>query len=210
MSRLSFGAHHPWFRASATTWVLLVSLLTVVNSAAVLHLAQSSAPTDPPARSEALSRQVDALAERLRTVESQRPPPPVDHTDELIVLRQRLDTVEQALPGSAVQADAPALYARMDRLESKIGRLNRPARPPHKSAPAPKAAQAVEPPFVALTVELRGGERFVSVAPRGATSLSQVRLLRVGESEAGWRLDAITSDRAVFRLNDQMRSFTLR
>ena len=207
MSRLSFGAHHPWFRASATTWVLLVSLLTVANSAAVLHLAQSSAPTVPPARSEALSRQVDALAERLRNVESQRPPPPVDHTDELIVLRQRLDTVEQALPGSAVQADAPALYARMDHLESKLGRLKRPARPPQR--PASRAAQAVEPPFVALRVELRGGERFVSVAPRGATSLSQVRLLRIGESEAGWRLDAITRDRAVFRLNDHVRSFTL-
>ena len=209
MNRLSFGAHHPWFRASATTWVLLVSLLTVVNSAAVLHLAQSSSPTAPLARSETLSRQVDALAERLRTVESQRPPPPVDHTDELIVLGQRLDTVEQALPGSAVQADAPALYARMDHLESKLGRLQRPARRPHKPAPTVKAAQAVEPPFVALRVELRGGERFVSVAPRGAASLSQVRLLRIGESEAGWRLDAIARDRAVFRLNDQMRSFTL-
>lgn len=209
MSRPPFGPRHPWFRAFTVTWVLLISLLTVVNSAAVFHLAQSSPRTAPSAHSETLTRQVDALAERVSAVESHRPPLPVDHTDELIVLRQRLDTVEQTLPGSAVHADAPALYARMDHLESKIGRLQRPARPPQRSTPAPRAAQAVEPPFVALTVELRGGERFVSVAPRGATSLSQVRLLRIGESEAGWRLDAVTRDRAVFRLNDQMRSFTL-
>nr|WP_297354149.1 hypothetical protein [uncultured Caldimonas sp.] len=209
MSRPSFSVHHPWFRASAITWVLLVSLLAIANSAAVLHLAQSSSVTDASARSEALSRQVDTLAERVRTIEAHRPPLPIDHTDELIVLRQRLDIVEQAQPGSAVQADAPALYARMDHLESKLGRLQRPTRPPHKPAPTPKAAQAVEPPFVALGVELRGGERFVTVGPRSGTSLSQVRLLRVGESEAGWRLDAITRDRAVFRANDKVHSFTL-
>lgn len=215
MSRPSFNGNAGWLRVTIWTWVLLISLLTVGNSAALFHVARMLQQTSSVGANDALSRQVDGLDKRMHAVESREKQPQDDRTteyrDELIVLRQRLDVVEQALPGTAAQADAPALYARMDHLESKVGKLQRAPRAGRKPEAPAQAAQSQhdDPPFVALGVELRGGERFVTVGPRNGTSLSQVRLLRVGEYEAGWRLDAVTRDRAVFRSNDQIRSFTL-
>lgn len=54
-------------------------------------------------------------------------------------------------------------------------------------------------------VELRAGEHFVSVMPADGTGLADVRLLRAGESEGGWRLDGIERDGAVFRQGDEIR-----
>ena len=215
MSLPSFNGNAGWLRATIWTWVLLVSLLTVGNSAALFHIARIQQQKEVAGADSPLSRQLDELDKRMHAVELRHKQPREEDTseyrDELIGLRQRLDSIEQALPGNAVQADAPALYARIDHLESKVGNLQRAPRSPRKTVAPAKPAQPRhnEPPFVALGVELRGGERFVTVGPRSGTSLSQVRLLRVGESEAGWRLDAITSDRAVFRADDQVRSFTL-
>lgn len=45
----------------------------------------------------------------------------------------------------------------------------------------------------------------MSVMPVGGTGLADVRLLRAGESEAGWRLDGIERDGAVFRQGDEIR-----
>lgn len=215
MSLPFFDGNAGWLRVTTWTWVLLVSVLTVGNSAALFHVARVLQQEDVAGPNDALSRQVEGLDKRVRAVElMQKQPREVDtgeYRDELIVLRQRLDSIEQALPGSAIQSDAPALYARMEHLESRVGKLQRAPRAARKPVAPPKPAQPQhdEPPFVALGVELRGGERFVTVGPRNGTSLSQLRLLRVGESEAGWRLDAVTRDRAVFRSNDQVHSFTL-
>lgn len=212
MSRPPFGGTTGWLRATTWTWVLSISLLTVGNTAALFHAVQTTLrqPSSVHA-SDALSLHLDGLETRVHAIESRQQQPRVNHTDELIVLKQRLDTVEQALPGGAVQADAPALYARMEHLESKVGELQRSSRAPRKPPPPAKPPQPkhTDPPFIALGVELRGGERFVSVGPRNATALSQILLLRIGESEAGWRLDAITQGRAIFRSNDQVRSFVL-
>ena len=215
MSLPSADGNAAWLRVTTWTWVLLVSLLTVGNSAALFYVARILQQKQAAGAGDALSHQLEDLGKRVRAVELRpKQPREVDtgeYGDELIVLRQRLDSIEQALPGSAIQSDAPALYARMDHLESKVGKLQRAPRSARKPAAPAKPAQPQhnDPPFVALGVELRGGERFVTVGPRNGSSLSQVRLLRVGESEAGWRLDALTRDRAVFRSSDQVRSFTL-
>lgn len=215
MSGPAFTAKLAWIHVTARACLVLIGLVTVANSAALFHVAKSLRPANPVDANDGLSRQLHELNDRVRAIELRPERARTDHTDnhaeELIVLRQRLDAIEQSLPESAIHADAPALYARVENLESRIAQLRRSSRTPHKPVhPArPPALPHTDPPFAALGVELRGDERFVSVAPRGATSLSQVRLLRIGESEAGWRLDAITSDRAIFRLNDQVRSFTL-
>ena len=52
-------------------------------------------------------------------------------------------------------------------------------------------------------VRVRGGERFVSIASRGATALTDLRLLREGESIGAWQLQAIDAHAVVFRVDDQ-------
>ncbi|MCY1463692.1 hypothetical protein D9M71_816240 [compost metagenome] len=50
-----------------------------------------------------------------------------------------------------------------------------------------------------IGAELRAGEPFLSILPAAADALAQVRLLRPGETEAGWHLEAIETNTAVFR-----------
>jgi hypothetical protein len=61
----------------------------------------------------------------------------------------------------------------------------------------------LEPPFNVVGLELRGGERFVSIASHGAAALTDLRLLREGESIGAWQLQAIEAHAVVFRVDDQ-------
>jgi hypothetical protein len=56
-----------------------------------------------------------------------------------------------------------------------------------------------EPPFNVVGVELRGGERFLSVAAPGVVG-ADVRLLREGDAVGAWHLLAIEAHAAVFRV----------
>ncbi|MDR3430729.1 MAG: plasmid transfer protein [Rouxiella aceris] len=56
-------------------------------------------------------------------------------------------------------------------------------------------------PFILTGIEQRGGQSFAVVAPRGATSLSQMQLLSQGDSAFGWQLRSIEGNQAVFSVN---------
>ena len=71
------------------------------------------------------------------------------------------------------------------------------------SPPQAAKPKAPEPPFNVVGLELRGGERFVSIASRGATSLTDLRLLREGESIGAWQLQTIDAHAVVFLVDDQ-------
>ena len=60
-----------------------------------------------------------------------------------------------------------------------------------------------EPPFDVVGLELRGGKSYVSIESRGATALTDLRLLREGESIGAWQLQAIDAHAVVFRVDDQ-------
>jgi hypothetical protein len=49
-----------------------------------------------------------------------------------------------------------------------------------------------------IGLERRADERFLTIRPKGTDTLSQVRLLRVGDTADGWRLDAIEDEAAIF------------
>jgi len=56
-----------------------------------------------------------------------------------------------------------------------------------------------------IGAERRAGERFLSILSAASNTLSQVRLLRPGEAEAGWHLETIEGSAAVFRHGDDTR-----
>ncbi|MCY1307711.1 hypothetical protein D9M70_576640 [compost metagenome] len=115
-------------------------------------------------------------------------------------MEQRLSAIEEAL-GSQLEADnLLPLQARLEQLEIRLSAPPpAPPTPPRPRAAAPAKPKAIEPPFRVIGAELRAGEPFLSILPAAADALAQVRLLRPGETEAGWHLEAIEQNTAVFR-----------
>lgn len=193
-------------RAAAITWLLLISAAVVIN-----HVALSNLDRDG---NDTLDIQVAVLEGRLaelaRQVEQdERQPaalPLARYASERQGLDLRLAAIEQALGERPTTEDLWSLQTRVEHLEARLVTA-RPATPTaaRPRAPAPPKPQATEPPFQVIGAELRAGERFLSILPTGTDALSQVRLLRPGEAEAGWRLYAIEGDAAVFRHSDEAR-----
>jgi len=54
-----------------------------------------------------------------------------------------------------------------------------------------------------LSVESRGGERFLAVAPHDSRSLMDVRLLHIGEQLGTWHLKVLEPNSAIFTVAAQ-------
>ncbi len=71
-----------------------------------------------------------------------------------------------------------------------------------------------QPPFKILSVELRGGERVLSVIPinvkdKSNKTLSSALLLTNGQSIAHWQLESINEHTAVFKVGSTTRRLTI-
>jgi len=198
--------HIPLLRVAAAAWLLLISVAVVINHVAVSNLDRDGY--------DALDVRIAVLEGRLaelaRQVEQgERQPaalPLARYESERQALDQRLAALEQALGERPTAESLLSLQVRVGQLEARLA-APRPAVPAaaRPRAPAAPTPQATEPPFRVIGAELRAGERFLSILPADAGALSQVRLLRPGEAEAGWHLDAIEGDAAVFRHGDETR-----
>ena len=192
-----------WLEIAAGVWLVLVSGIAIVDSVSLSRLIEQS-------RSSAQDAQVQALATRVSDLEHQaeaakRQPKPVvqgDFDAARQALEERLAHVEQAQATDAHGDDIKALQARVAVLEARLKKGAPSAAAPHKTAKAAKP-KVLEPPFNVVGLELRGGERFVSIASRGAAALTDLRLLREGESIGAWQLQAIDAHAVVFRVDDQ-------
>ena len=198
------GAGHPrWLKIAAGVWLVLVSAIAIVDSVGLSRLIEQS-------RSSAQDAQMQALATRVSDLEHQaeaakRQPKPVAQGDfdaARQALEERLAHVEQAQATDAHGDDIKALQARVGVLEARLKKRAPSATAPRKTAEVTKP-KVPEPPFDVVGLELRGGERFVSIASRGATALTDLRLLREGESIGAWQLQAIDAHAVVFRMDDQ-------
>lgn len=187
---------------AAAAWLLFISAAVVIDHVALSKLAEEAKDRTPDMQVAVLEERLAGLARQFQ----QQPAalPLARYAAERLALDERLTTVERAL-GERPTIDAlQSLLARVERLEVRLAAA-RPApsavvRPLARSPVEPRPA---EPAFRVVGVELRAGERFLAVLPTGAATLAQVRLLRPGEAEAGWRLDTIESGIAVFRHGDE-------
>ena len=198
------GAGRPrWLKIAAGVWLVLVSAIAIVDSVGLSRLIEQS-------RSSAQDAQMQALATRISDLEHQaeaakRQPKPVvqgDFDAARQALEERLAHVEQAQATDAHGDDIKALQARVGVLEARLKSRALSATTSRKTAETAKP-KVPEPPFNVVGLELRGGERFVSIASRGATALIDLRLLREGESIGAWQLQAIDAHAAVFRVDNQ-------
>jgi hypothetical protein len=199
-----------WTAVAAGAGLLLVGALTVMNRVELARLPETNSTDAQDARLQALAARVTDLAEAEARRKTPEAVPLARYETERGAVERRLAAVEQRLDERPASEGLDPLRERLARLEKRLAQLTKkpavktPSRP--ASPPQPKTA---EPSFQVIGIERRADERFLSILPRGADGLSQVRLLRVGDGEDGWRLDAIGEDAATFVQGGEKRRLNL-
>ncbi|MDR6575960.1 chemotaxis protein [Pseudomonas extremaustralis] len=123
---------------------------------------------------------------------------------------QEIQELRDGLAARATVADLTALRARLEHAEQQLLNLKTQPSPPPSTSSAtqpektarPKPA-LLSPPFSVLSVESRGGERFLAVAPPDSHSLRDVRLLHSGEQLGAWHLKVLEPNSAIFAVAAQ-------
>ncbi len=121
-----------------------------------------------------------------------------------------IQELRDGLAARATVADMTALRARLEQVEQQFLEfktqpstpLPTPSVTKQKQKTRPKPVP-LSPPFSVLSVESRGGERFLAVAPHDSRSLTDVRLLHSGEQQGAWRLKILEPNSAIFAVAAQ-------
>ncbi|WDG77561.1 chemotaxis protein [Pseudomonas chlororaphis] len=123
---------------------------------------------------------------------------------------QEIQELRDGLAARAPQVDLTVLRARLEQVEQQLLDLKaQPSLPPPTpSATKPKKTArpkpiSLSPPFSVLSVESRGGERFLAVAPHDSRTLMDVHLLHSGEQFGTWRLKVLEPNSAIFAVAAQ-------
>ncbi len=140
-------------------------------------------------------RRLNALGLRVADLEQQadadkRRPAPISQADFATArqaLDERMTCLEEAEAARALAIDLQTLQARVNLNRTRLEKTRQVASTARPRAPVATKPKVPEPPFRALAVELRGGERFLSITT-AAASLAGARLLREGDAEGGWQL----------------------
>lgn len=194
-----------WLKIAVAVWLTLTSAITLVNSVGLSHLAEQAHHREQAMQLKALDARVAQLAQRVNA--ERRQPKPASQAEFAAArraLESRLAHLEQSQADMAHASDVQALQARITEIEARQSQTRAASavtRTPRRQATVkPKTP---EPPFRVIGVELRGGERFLSIAAPTATTLGSIRLLREGDSGDGWQLQSIGAHAALFQVNGQ-------
>lgn len=193
--------HGTLMRAATITWLLLISGAVAINHVALSDLGAQVETHAPSLQVAALEKLLTELIQQVEHVQQQPDAlPQARYEAEREVLEQRLSAIEAAFGNQPAADNLLQLQARLEQLEMRLS-APPPAlpTPPRLRAAAHAKPKAIEPPFRVIGTELRADEQFLSILPAASDSLAQVRLLRPGETEAGWHLEAIETNTAVFR-----------
>ena len=193
--------HGTLLRAATITWLLLISAAVVIDHVALSGLAAQVETSAPGLQVAVLEKRLTELVQQVEQAQQQPDVLPLARYEtERQALEQRLNAIGQALGSRPTADNLLPLQARIEQLEMRLS-APRPAPPatPRPRTAAPAKPKIAEPPFRVLGAELRAGEQFLSILPSASGALSQVRLLRPGEAEAGWHLETIEGNAAIFR-----------
>ncbi len=198
-----------WLKITTAFWLLLISAVAIINSVGLSRLAEEAQTSARDGQVKALTARVADLEQKVDAVSHQ--PRPITQTDFDLAqqaLEQRLLHVEQARNDADHTNALQALLVRLGEVENRLDKANQlvsPAPDVRRHAPIVHQPKTARPPFRLMGVELRGGERFLSVASTVSSTLADIRLLRLGDIEDGWQLESIDVHDAVFRVNGQIR-----
>lgn len=201
--------HAPRPRIAAGVWLVLISALAVVNSVGLFRLAEQSRSSAKDAHVQTLGTRVADLEQQAEALKHQ--PKPVARADLESVrqgLEERLVQFEQTQAAQTPSIDLEALQSRVGDIESGLKKAATPSAG-HRRIAEPSKPKAPEQPFNVVGVELRGGERLLSVISANAASMLYVRLLREGDAVGAWHLQAIETRAAVFRVDGRTQRIAL-
>lgn len=123
---------------------------------------------------------------------------------------QEIQELRDGLAARATEADMTELRARLEHVEQQLLELKTQPSPPPPTSSTTKPKKTarpksilLSPPFSVLSVESRGGERFLAVAPPDSRSLMDVRLLHSGEQFGAWHLKVLEPNSAIFAVAAQ-------
>ncbi|MDG9757851.1 hypothetical protein N5E31_03620 [Pseudomonas chengduensis] len=199
--------HGTLMRAATITWLLLISAAVVIDHVALSGLAARIETSAPGLQVAVLEKRLAELVQQIEQAQQQPDAlPQARYEIEHQALKQQLNTIEQALGSRPTADNLLPLQARIEQLEMRLS-TPRPTPPttPRPRVSAPAKPKSLEPPFRVIGVELRAGEQFLLTLPAASGALSQVHLLCPGETEAGWHLETIEGNAAVFRRGEDTR-----
>ncbi|AZD86839.1 Methyl-accepting chemotaxis protein [Pseudomonas chlororaphis subsp. aureofaciens] len=200
----------PGFRHVASVWLLALSAGLVVVMLDVIRLGAAPEPSPQLGQVDALSARLGRAEQQLAAIKLQTP----SLTQEALVtaraeLDARLAQVETELRGHTDDQALQALQGRIEKLEVRPAPTKAVIPPLRSKSSSTKPTKASPPPFQVMGVELRGGEMFLTVAPLGATTVGQMRLLRAGEAQGSWMLESIGVKQATFRVEGKLQQLVV-
>lgn len=197
------------------TRLIVVAWLTLLSIALVM-LALSLNRLDAQRRQDAPDSQIAELQTRALELEAFRTAveaaPAVVTESDFQQMRehwqQQWDGLKQHQQDFASATELAALQGRLDTLAQQVSSAKPVVKKPRAHAAKPRSAPTT-PTFQVLGVESRGGERFLAIQPYDTAGLASVRLLRVGDTEGRWQLEALDSRTAHFRIDQHTRHLLL-
>jgi len=193
-------------RVAAITWVLLISMGVVIDHVTLAKLADQAEASTVSTRVTTLEQRLAELAQESDQARKQPAALPQTRYDaDRQAFERRLEALEQSLDQRPAGAALQSLQARIEQLEARLTARPAPRATTERGVTPAAPPKPVEPTFRVVGAELRAGERFLSILRTERGALTQVRLLRPGEEEGGWRLTAMESDVAVFQHGTETR-----
>ncbi len=189
-------------------WLWLIGL-SVVVALGYFAINDQTDQERLDSRLQRLEAQTAGLAETIEAIQ-QRPAvaTAADLKDTRQILEARAAQVEQMLSGYAAADDLQALRSEVEQIKARqtAARAAAPAQPRAPRKPTAAKPDPAPLPFRVVGVELRAGQRSVSVAPNaGDFSPDQLQVLLPGDAVGPWRLQAIEGNAAVFQAGEQTR-----
>ncbi len=218
---MSEPARSPRRRAAAVigalTLLVVLGIVLGVDHARLSRLEKSMRASEHASAVTKLSSEYASLASEVRSLKSApRAASEASVTTLEAHWEERWSALEGGVLACASAHDLTGLTDRMDVLETRLFRV---LRKPTTSAAAPtptasthavsSPAAKLDPPFLPLGIELRGGERFLSIVPANVSSIAQARTLRPGDREGDWILERLERDVAEFRVDGQIQRLSV-
>lgn len=198
-------------RWSTPFWLTLTSVVLATHQASLSRLEGRVQEQADSVKLQLFEERLDELERsNFDTSQNQTTVTQTQLNQTTDALSRRIDVMHTAIAGAAAMADLQTLKDQLQQLESKH-QPTTPSPAPSKLKLKPrKASKPTEPSFQIIGRELRGGERFLSINPLGSQSLEQSRILRIGETYAGWRLQGFDEHTAVFVVDGELRRLNIR
>jgi hypothetical protein len=195
-------------------WLLGLSVIAMLGYRLVSEQASQAQVETGQRQLHGLEARMTALVDSVETLQAQ---PEFATVAALQNIRHALDArmtqLEQTLAQPVGVEQLQALRVEVEQLKARPVTIQ-PATPVQSRAPA-KAAAAMPPrkapfPYRMLGIELRAGQRALSIAPAsGRLTAGQIQVLLPGDVVGGWRLEALDGDSAVFRSGQQTRRLAI-